>query len=76
MKNICYSSTPLELNHTRNNSTGYTCGYYCLIPSGFIPAHQNNIQPTYLLNPDKFFIPDKKSLIHFSKFRNSVPFGT
>jgi len=43
MKNICYRSTPPELLHTRNNSTGYTCGYYCLIPSEFIPAHKNNI---------------------------------
>ena len=41
-KNIYYRSTPTELSHTRNNSTGYTCGYYCLIPMGFIPAHQNN----------------------------------
>jgi len=43
MKNIYWRSTPPELNHARNNSTGTTCGYYCLIPSGFIPAHQNNI---------------------------------
>jgi len=41
MKSICYRSTPPELIHTRKNSTGTTCGYYCLIPSGLIPAHQN-----------------------------------